>query len=420
MRKLCLIAICICLIGTFTACGNEKPKSEEEAVNENDEAVQRPEILSLCQSYDVQNEWQEDIRILYSKYSDVTMWEGSEIYPEMDRTLSELANMQARSREDEVDNLLSFAQEILDVDVENFEPQISTLDVQVRRADSVVVSLLSDSYADYGFIEDFRGMWGSNYDVRTGKELLLSDVVVDMDAIPGIVLQEINSHIWAGDFYSEAVVEEYFKNTPIDGISWTLDYNGVTFYFSDGDLAEFGNGRVSATVSFEQYPELFDEKYMNVPEAYMVRLPLDQSFFTDLDADGTLDELNCSGLFNETDRCYTMFGVYTNRDGHYHYEDLFAYQFQPYYVKTEDGKHYIYLFCEESEDTNRQMRLVVYEVTGGIFARTGDMNIAPAYIPSDIFVVPLNPNNMLLDHYDSPMQDAEVFMVGRDGMPVKK
>ena len=119
-----------------------------------------------------------------------------------------------------------------------------------------------------------------------------------MKPIPGIVLKELNSHIWAGDFYSETVVEDYFKDTPEDGISWTLDYNGVTFYFGDGDLTEPGNGRQVATVSFAEYPELLHEKYRNVPKAYMVRLPLDQSYFTDLDGDGTLEELNCTGFFN--------------------------------------------------------------------------------------------------------------------------
>ena len=66
------------------------------------------------------------------------------------------------------------------------------------------------------------------------------------------------------------------------------------------------------------------------------------------------------------------------------------------------------------------MTLVVYNVNGGAVSRVGDMNIAPAYIPSDTFVLPLDPNHMLLDNYDSMAQDAEVYMVGRDGMPVKK
>lgn len=445
MKKLLVITLLVCFVGTFTACVNEnlqttvidelgegdstekesgmitdKDEMEEVSSSENKKVTELPQILSLKQTVSARYEWQEDIRMIFSEHSNITMWEGAEQYPEMDGTLSEIAGMQTRSMEEEADNLLSFAQEMLEADAENFETQVSTLDVQVRRADSVVVSLLSDSYADYGFIEDFRGMWGSNFDVQTGNELLLSDVVLDIEAIPEIVLEELNSHIWAGDFYSETVVEDYFRNTPEDGISWTLDYNGVTFYFGDGDLSEEGNGRQSATVSFAEYPELFHEKYRNVPEAYIVRLPLDHSYFTDLDDDGTLEELNCTGFYNETDRCYTEFGIYTDLDGYYHYEELFAYDFQPYYVKTEDGNHYIYLFCKKNEDGNRQMMLAVYNVNGGILTRVGDMNVAPAYLPSDMFVLPLDPENMFLDNYDSLAQDAEFYMVGEDGMPVKK
>ena len=443
MKKVLLIALLLSLMGTFVACQSKDGEFETEniqttSVSENMEnsaseketeeqspMVESPQILSLQETRIVEYEGigNYDKLLLMSEYNYVNFWEGKENYSEMDRTLSEMSGMITRSQEDEADNIVSFAQEMFDIDSGNFETQVSTLDVQVRRADSVVVSFLSDSYADYGFIEDFRGMWGRNYDVQTGEELLLSNVILDMKPIPGIILKELNSHIWAGDSYSETVVEEYFKNTPMDSISWTLDYNGVTFYFGDGDLAEMGNGCVSATVSFAEYPQLFNEKYINVPKAYMVRLPLDYSYFTDLDGDGTLEELNCSGYFNEADRFYTQFGIYTDFDGYYHYEELFAYDFQSYYVKTQDDNHYIYLFCEGNETGNHmqgQMKLVVYNVNGGILTRVGEMNIAPAYIPSNIFVLPLDPDNMLLDNYDSLAQDAEIYKVGEDGMPVKK
>lgn len=441
MKKILVLTLLLCFIGTFAACKGLIPETQtsgvsenvvdntseketeaiqEDSSNESEEVVELPQVLSLAQTYTTRYEWQNDIWVLYSEYSNIIMWENAEQYPEMDGTLSEIEGMQTRTMDDEADNIISFVQEIMDVNATDFETQVSTLDVQVRRADSVVVSLLSDSYADYGFIEDFRGMWGSNYDVQTGEQLLLSDVVLDMEPIPGIVLKELNNHIWAGDFYSETVVAEYFRNTSENDISWTLDYNGVTFYFGDGELSEPGNGGQTATVSFREYPELFNEKYMNVPEAYMVRLPLDRSYFTDLNDDGTLEELNCTGYFNQTDRFYTQFGIYTDVDGYYHYEDLFAYDFQPYYVKTEDGNHYIYLFCEESEGGNRQMMLVVYDVDDGNYTRVGEMNIAPAYIPSDMFILPLDPNNMFMDNFDSMAQDAEVYMVGSDGMPVKK
>jgi len=155
----------------------------------------------------------------------------------------------------------------------------------------------------------------------------------------------------------------------------------------------------------------------------MLRLPLDRSYFTDLDGDGSLEELCCTGLYYEADRCYTKFGIYTDLAGSFHYEDVAACDFRPFYVKAKDGNHYIYLFCEENEvgkHVQGQMKLVVYNVNGGILARVGDMNIAPAYIPSDIFVLPLDPDNMFLDNYDSLSQDAELYTVGSNGMPLEK
>lgn len=453
MKKFFLITLLMCLIGTFTSCGKEEPQvastpeiveehmseketQESSAKEENkeeimeeppvkDEVVESSEILSLKETYATRYEWQDALWLLYSEYSNVTMWEGAEQYSEIDRVLSDTAGMQTRSMEDEADNILSFITDMgmLDGDLADFETQVSTSNAQVRRADSVVLSYVTDSYADYGLIEDFRGMWGSNYDVQTGKELLLSDVILDMEEVPGIVCKELNSYLWAGEDYPEKVVEDYFKNTPEDGISWSLDYNGVTFYFGYDDFTEMSSVGKAATISFAVHPEMFNKKYMNVPEAYMVRLPLDYSFFTDLDSDGTLEEVNCTGLFNETDRFYTQFGVYTDLEGSYQYEELFAYEYQPYYVKTADGNHYIYLFCEENEIGNHvpgQMMLVVYNVNGGVITRVGDMNIAPAYIPSDMFLLPLDPNHMLLDNYDSDAQDFEVYMVGKDGMPTLK
>jgi len=451
MKKTSLVTLLICMLVTLAACGAKTPESEQEnntqevqvmesiteSVSEKEpegtgvveepeevsqaQTVEKPQILSLQETRKAEYEGINDFEkfLMISKFNYVTFWEGAETYPDMARMMSETAGMITRSQEDEADNMVSFAQEMFDVD-SHFETQISTVDIQVRRADSVAVSYLTDSYVDYGFIEDFRGMQGSNYDTQTGQQLVLTDVIKDTTQIPALVQKELNSHLWAGEGYSEAVIQDYFRNTPEDGISWTLDYNGVTFYFGDGDITEPGNGGQTATISFAEYPELFEEKYRNVPEAYMVRLPLDSSFFTDLDGDGALEELNVTGVYNEEGRFYSQFGIYTDTDGHYHYEDFYAYGYNPYYVKTTDGKHYIYLFCEENDVDNRQMMLVVFDVSDGQFVRVGEMNAAPAYIPSDNFILPLDPEYLRLDNFDSMEQDFGIYMVGEDGMPVKK
>jgi len=356
-------------------------------------------------------QWDDADLLVKSEFSHVTLWQGdAEKHPELAEALEQTANMLKRSMEDEYDNLCADAWE-------SHEPAVSTLDIQVRRADNVVLSLLSDSYSDHGLIEEFRGMHGANYDVQTGKELALDDVVKINNDLAQAVIKELSSHMWAGDFYSDDTVEQYFANTPYDGFSWTLDYNGVTFYFADGELAEAGNGRQTATVSFAEHPELFEEKYMHIPAAYMVELPLDSSFFTDLDGDGDLEELNVTGWYDSDMGMYSDFGIYTDTDGYYHYEEFAADSYAPYYVKTADGHHYLYLFCEQLEGYGPWFVLKVFDISGGRFTSVGTMNVGPACISDDIYLIPTDPEVFYLDDFDSMEQNMITCSVGAAGLP---
>ena len=443
MKKVLISILAAIMILSLAACGKKevsedvsqpvlesetekqtesKPVEPEPAETESDidTADDGTEVLDLQKEYNGLYEWDDDMLLVQSEFSHVTLWfDDAEKYPELAQTLEQTAAMIQRSMEEEFDNFCVMAREESQPVGENRETWISTVDVQVRRADSVVISLLSDSYADYGRIEDFRGMHGSNIDARTGQEIKLTDVITDLSRIPGIVTEELNSHMWAGDFYSDTAVEDYFRNTPVDGISWTLDYNGVTFYFTEGDLAEAGYGRLTATVDFARYPELFSEKYMTVPDAYMVELPMNHSFFTDLNGDGDLEELNVTGFFDSDVGFYTKFGIYTDTDGYYHYEECFADGFIPYYVKTAEGGHYLYLFCRENEGADMPMAtLRVIDVSNGKLAETGTMHAGPGYIPMNIFRVPTDPERFYLDDYDGMAQDMMPYSVGANGIPV--
>ena len=409
--------------GTEEHSGTDEPAGTDEPGGEAVPPTPYAQTISLQKQFYGLYEWDDDRLLVQSEFSHVTLWqEDAAKYPGLAEMLEQTANMIKRSMEDEYDNLCATALEEPAGTGDGRERWVSTLDIQVRRADSVAISLLSDSRSDYGWIEDFRGMYGSNYDTQTGQELKLSDVVKDMESIPALVAQELDNHMWAGDFSYEGVVDDYFRNTPENGISWTLDYNGVTFYFADGDLTEPGNGRQTATISFAEYPELFEEKYMTVPAAYMVELPLDSSFFTDLDGEGDLEELNVTGWYNTDAGSYTKFGVYSDADGGYRYEDCFADGFLPYYVKTTDGNHYLYLFCEQGESSGPvpMMLLIVFDVCGGKLTRVGEMNAAPGFIPPNIYRVPTDPEQFFLDDFDAMAQDMMVYAVGPMGLPELK
>ncbi|MBQ3258504.1 MAG: hypothetical protein IJA67_14020 [Oscillospiraceae bacterium] len=385
------------------------------------------EQIMLDKYFCQQSEWDEEILLAVSEYSAVTLHdESTQKYPALAEALDQTKNMAARSMEDEFDNLLATAKEELTLlGADSFVTKESTLDIQIRRADSVAVSLLSDSFLVYGNIND-RYLNGTTYDTETGKQLVIADVIKDMSKIPAIVKKELTSHTWTGDFTSENAVEDYFRDTPEDGIRWTLDYNGVTFYFRNGDVAEIGrNGHLAATVSFAEYPELFNEKYMAVPEAYIVELPLTHPFCTDIDSDGDLEELHVTPVLDKSGLLYESFDIYTDTDAQHYHAEFSAYTahrtggYHPYYLKTADGRHYLYIFAEGSELASNDMKLRVIDITGGGFKEVGDMHIAPGYIPVDCSYALTDPNNMMLENFEI-MEETTAYRVGSDGMPAKK
>ena len=387
------------------------------------EAAEPLRFLSLIKSYNQMAQWDEDAPLLLaeSKYSSVTMHaDDAADFPDLAEALEQMHNMRVRSMEDEYDNLLSFAGEALVGEgLMQFRPQISTLDIQVRRADSLAVSLLADSYADHALIEGYRAFHGTNLDSATGKELMIGDVVKDLAGAAQAVKKELNSHTWNGEFYSETAVEDYFTNTPSDGFSWTLDYNGVTFYFMPGDLCEPGFGSQTATVTFAEHPELFNEKYLIEPAAYIMEMPCGNSVFANLDDDPALEEMNVTGFLHADGGFYESFGLYSDIDGEYYYEELHAYDFHPYYVKTADGGHYLYLFCDQEEEGNRNMLLLVFDVSGGKYTKIGEVNACPGFMFPDSYIIPANPSGFRLDNRDTPEQE-EIYTVDENGMPVLK
>ena len=433
MKRILCMLLSVCLLLCLAAChknnlqGSEgavttgdQPLTETGATNEGQTATGNTEIrlLTLEKALHSYYEWEDNLpqALVRSEHSCVTLGQAdADAYPKMAEVLSQSATMQENAMLDEFDNLVSIAREELAANRDGFETCVSTLDIQVRRGDSLVISLLSDSYSHYGQIENYRVFHGSNYDPQSGKELALNDVVKEINNDLALAVQaELTGHMWTGDFYSEYAVEDYFANTPYDGFSWTLDYTGVTFYFAPGDLCD--EGAMTATVSFAEHPELFYEKYMAVPAQYTVELPLDLSFFTQLDADGAFEEISVSGYYDEERNHYTKYGIYTDTDGQYYEGDCYAYDYHPYFVKAANG-NYLYLFCQENNEGMCQMRLVVLSLNeDGSVTKSDEVNVSPSWLADNQFIVPTDPERLFLDDADGGTEMTP-FAVGNNGMP---
>ncbi len=415
LKRIIGILLTLCFMVAFTSCGENSPQEvtpNETTKTAENKTTEETTVLSLNKEYISHYEWYEDYpeMLVRSEYTDVTLDKSMEKeYPLLAKALTETSVMRKRAMEEEKDNFIVTATEEFLNDREAFSTYVSTLDVQVRRADSVAVSIVEDYNS-----ETDRSFNCLNYDTESGKLLALSDVVTDIAKLPSIVEKVIMSRIGEEEPFGETAVRDYFKTVSEEDINWALDYNGITFYFNPGAIAPTNFGIQIATVTFTEYPDLFNEKYTAVPDAYIVSMPLSSPFFTDLTGDGRSEELTVSGNYDPDGRFYYTLGI--NSESSSYEEDWFAYDLNPYYVKTADGNSFLYVFSEESEEGDRQMILCVFSLKNGEIKKVNETDMGLLYRGDNAFALPTDPDNLLLSH-DGTMDS--VFFADEKGIPMK-
>ncbi|MBQ8759202.1 MAG: DUF3298 domain-containing protein, partial [Clostridia bacterium] len=441
MKKPAAILLMAFVLICFAACDkgnkpdtenhNEIPETEvtAESATETDtvpETHNAPEIITVRKGITESYEWQEDDAAMKARCKTTFIIlddEEREKYPSLAKALDKTAPLCMDSHETDFESLIYQANRQLEL-YDGFNTQISILDTHIRRSDSNVFTALSDSYTNTIHIEDFRAFHGTSYDTQTGKELKITDVVKDMSVFAQIVENKLNAYMWSGEYYSETAVKDYFENRTAEGISWSLDYNGVTVYFNPGDIAGTAYGIVTATVSFEEHPEIFEEKYTEVPDAYIMKLPLACSSYLDINNDGHLEEFIATANYDEIMGMYS--DLYLVTSDCFYEESICAYGFNPYYVKTADDRHLLYLFIEGSDSWDRLMNLYVYDITDGKVTKLDETALAPHHDVNsdgvDIFTLPTDPEKMYLDYFVEEEgffypSFAENYTVGSDGLP---
>ena len=244
---------------------------------------------------------------------------------------------------------------------------------------------------DYG-PEDSRSFNGLNYDTESGKELGLADIFTDTSKIPATVEKEIMSRIGEDETDGDTAVIEYFKNTPDDSITWTLDYNGVAFFFNPGDIAPTNFGIQVVTVTFAEYPDLFNEKYTIVPDEYVVSLPASAPFYTDITGDKKTEELTVSGNYDEDTQFYHTISI--NAESSEFEAEWFSY-IEPYFVKTAGGKSYLCVFSVNNEEERKNFTLSVYDFENGKVKLLTTSKTGLDSKGENIFALPTDPSELV-------------------------
>lgn len=166
---------------------------------------------------------------------------------------------------------------------EDFTAGFAFEDVRVRRADEHVVSLLFEgtSYMPYYQNREFTYCSSATFDAETGERLSLADVVNDVTILPRLIEERFDEtwENWESDVYTD-IGECFEEGSELsDELVWTLDYDGITFYFNADVIS---GGPTVATIPFEKEPGLVREEYRRIPEYYGTELACNPDYI-DLD-----------------------------------------------------------------------------------------------------------------------------------------
>ena len=155
-------------------------------------------------------------------------------------------------------------------------------DIYVRRADSLVVSLLEFGSSYMGGAHGMYGFTGKTFDTYTGKEMQLTDIFTSPAAMTDAIKQQLMFDYPKASFQGSngASMREMVDQLAKEGhLFWTMDPRGVTFYFNPYILGSYAEGVFTTTLLYSERPDIFKhDQYTEAiswrgPKAYCMEIP---------------------------------------------------------------------------------------------------------------------------------------------------
>ena len=180
--------------------------------------------------------------------------------------------------------------------------------ISIGRSDDQFLSIIDSSSTYTGGAHGFYGCGGYNYDVKTGQELKLKDVINDIASLQAIVKEKLTEEYEGAPFLEsiDETVPEYLTGEEDQACSWFLTPQGVDIYFGIYMLGSYAEGTQTVHILYTEHPELFFEGFHIQEGDYIESFAIYENFYTDIDNDGTMDSLCVEPEYDEYDNMTNM------------------------------------------------------------------------------------------------------------------
>ena len=287
-------------------------------------------------------------------------------YPELADALMQLKEQKEHNFDMATESLLDSQQFM--IETESYPIDLTDYtECRVLRADNVLFSFIETNENYYGGAHGMYSVAGYAYDVETGKDLSFTDIVVDETKIRDLIAEKLDEEY--GDIFFDDIhtlIDQYDFNS----LCWSISYFAVTLYFNPYDLGPYASGSQQVVFPFSEYADLFDEKYLSVPEQFVTQLDEYEQFCLDVNGDGKNENIDLSSKYLEDDCLSVLISV----DGKETDSDSRSYRIDTYLIKVQN-KVYLYLFEHHEND---YVTLKVYDFAKEDFVENDNANL---YIP---------------------------------------
>ena len=287
-------------------------------------------------------------------------------YPELADALRQLKEQKEHNFDMATESLLDSHQFM--IETESYPIDLTDYtECRVLRADNVLFSFIETNENYYGGAHGMYSVAGYAFDVDTGKNLSFTDIVVDESKIRDLIAEKLDEEY--GDIFFDDIhtlIDQYDFNS----LCWSISYFDVTLYFNPYDLGPYASGSQQVVLPFSEYADLFDEKYLSVPEQFVTQLSEYEQFCMDVNGDGKNEDIGLSSKYLEDDCLSVLISV----DGKETDSDSWSYRIDTYLIKVQN-KVYLYLFEHHEND---YVTLKVYDFAKEDFVENDNANL---YIP---------------------------------------
>lgn len=383
MKRLFSVLLTLALLLSLTACGGktsgtapETPPAVPEQPQQTPDQGKTPEKvpeeppaptvtpLRLMKGPIYYGEYDDNYNLLISSVcEDIFL---ADDYPELANALYALNTEHFEGAYGFVQDWLPDAQGFMEDNPDFFGGFTYESKYTVQRADSLILSIREDAGSYTGGVHGNYGVLSWNFDTASGTQLELEDVLTDTTCLAEVLTEKIRSKY---DFEPFDSLDEMLAEYLPENYTWTLGYQGITFYFSPYEIASYAAGLLTATIWFDEMPELFYEQYMAAPEGgYAVALPNYYDIDVDLNpADNAKDVLSVWEQVNEYDSKYLCISL---NGQEFIDESWSAYYITPYLVCVDGA---FYLMAEGSSD-NDYCTMYIYSLSNGVPNLTAELS----------------------------------------------